>query len=74
MNTSKTLNQSQLHLLTMLSFAKSKTALLDLKDVLAQFYSQKVDSQMDALWESGMMTQEKNDSFKTKHLRTAYKK
>ena len=74
MNTSKALNQSQLHLLSMLSFAKTKTALFDLKDVLAQFYAKKVDEQMDELWKSGKMTHEKNENLKTKHLRTHYKK
>ena len=74
MNANKTLNKSQLHILSMLSFAKTKTALFDLKDVLAQFYAKKVDEQMDVLWESGTMTHEKINNLKTKHLRTHYKK
>ena len=69
-----TLNQTQIHLLKMFSCAKTDEALQRLKAALVAFYSQKIDEEMDALWKSGEMNDEKQESFKNGHQRTPYKK
>lgn len=38
------------------------------------FFYKKAKEEMDAMWESGEMTQEKFDSFATLHERTPYNK
>lgn len=67
------LNETQLQIVKMFSFAKTKTATEKLKKVLASYYSKEIDKQMDALWKSGKMTVAKNDKIAKTHLRTAYK-
>ena len=64
-----TLNQTQIHLLKMFSYAKTDEALQRLKAALVAFYSQKIDEEMDALWKSGEMNDEKQESFKNGHQR-----
>jgi hypothetical protein len=45
----------------MFSFAKTKTATDKLKKVLSSYYAKEIEKQMDALWKSGKMTEEKNN-------------
>lgn len=68
------LNQSQRHILTMFSFAKSTQALDDLKAVLAQYYAQKVEADMEHLWNQGILNAEKLEQFNDLHERTPYTK
>lgn len=67
------LNETQLQLVKMFSFAKTKTATDKLKKVLSSYYAKEIEKQMDALWKSGKMTEEKNNKIAKTHLRTAYK-
>ena len=47
------LNPTQLHLLKMFSYARTESALSDLKDALTQYFADKVDEEMDKLWDEG---------------------
>ena len=69
-----TLNQTQLHLLRMFSFCKTKSAMENIKKALMQYYAEAIDKEMDALWASGEMNDAKQESFKNGHFRTPYKK
>ena len=66
------LNPTQLHLLKMFSYAKSEEALLEIKKALSVYFAQKVEEDMDALWDEGLWSQEKNEAVLEEHLRTPY--
>ena len=65
-------NPTQLHLLKMFSYAKSEEALLEIKKALSVYFAQKVEEDMDALWDEGLWSQEKNEAVLEEHLRTLY--
>lgn len=69
-----TLNPTQLHLLRMFSYAKSESSLDEIKKALTTYFAQKVEDEMDKLWESGEWDQEKNEAILNEHLRTSYDK
>ncbi|MBQ8608197.1 MAG: hypothetical protein IJ417_08440 [Bacteroidaceae bacterium] len=66
------LNPTQLHLLRLFSFAKNEESLNEIKMALTAYFAQKVEEDMDALWESGEWDQEKNEAVLKEHLRTPY--
>lgn len=65
-------NPTQLHLLKMFSYTKSEDALLEIKKALSAYFAQKVEDDMDELWELGEWYQEKNEAILKEHLRTPY--
>lgn len=67
------LNPTQIHLLEMFSYAKTQEAFDEVKKALFQYFSQKVEDDMDALWDSGEWDDEKNENILKEHLRTEYK-
>jgi hypothetical protein len=67
------LNPAQIHLLKMLSFAKTEQSLHDLKQLLREFYIRQIDNQMDAYWEEGKFSDTINEQLLHEHLRTPYK-
>lgn len=66
------LNPTQLHLLRLFSFAKNEESLNEIKMALTAYFAQKVEEDMDALWETGEWDQEKNEAVLKEHLRTPY--
>ena len=66
------LNHTQLHLLKMFSFAKTDEALFEIKKALSAYFAQKVEDDMDKLWDDGLWSQEKNEEILKEHLRTPY--
>ncbi len=50
-----------MHILQMFSFCKTKSDLERLQEVLADYYENEAQRQLDLLWESGKMSQEKLD-------------
>ena len=66
------LNPTQLHLLKMFSFAKTEDTLFEIKKALSAYFAQKVEDDMDQLWEEGLWNQEKNENILKEHLRTPY--
>ena len=65
-------NPTQLHLLKMFSYAKTEAAFEDIKKALSLYFAKRVSDDMDALWDSGEWSQEKNDAVLEEHLRTPY--
>ena len=65
-------NQAQIDLLRMMSFVKTDEIMNELKKVIAQYFAQKARREMDKMWETGEMNDEKFNSFKTLHERTPY--
>ena len=68
------LNQAQLQLLDMMSFIKTPEALRDLNKVISDYFVKKSDEEMTKMWNEGTLNEEKIESFRTIHERTAYKK
>ena len=69
-----TLNQAQMQILDMMSFVKTPEALKDLKQVISDYFAQKADAEMNKLWDNGILTEERIESFRHLHERTPYNK
>lgn len=67
------LNQAQLQLLDMMSFIKTPEALRDLNKVISDYFVKKADEEMAKMWNEGTLNEEKIESFRNIHERTAYK-
>ena len=66
-------NQAQMQLLDMMSFVKTPESLADLKQVISDYFARKAQEEIDHLWETGELDEEKVESFRRLHERTAYK-
>lgn len=66
-------NPVQQHLLTMFAFDGSEERLKEVKAVLFQHFSKKMDERLDELWDAGILDQKKLDELRGKHLRTDLK-
>lgn len=67
------LNQAQKAVLNVISCLQSKQDLTDLKRTLVKFMNDRLLREMDKLWESGEMSNEKLQEMQSEHLRTTYK-
>ncbi len=54
-------NPVQRHLLKMFEIDNSQSGLDELKNLLYRYYSEKMNSALDSLWESGDLNQERLD-------------
>jgi len=68
------INQTQIHLLKMFSYATTEAALEDIKKALSLYFAKRVSDDMDALWDNGEWSQEMNEAVLQEHLRTPYRK
>ena len=68
------LNSIQQHLLKMFAFDGSEDRLMEVKEVLTKYFSQKLDDRLNELWESGILNQEKLDELRKIDVRTLLKK
>ena len=59
--------------LNVISCLQSEQDLADLKRTLVKFMNDRLQREMDKLWESGEMSNEKLQEMQSEHLRTAYK-
>ena len=67
------LNQAQKAVLNVISCLQSKQDQTDLKRTLVKFMNNRLQREMDKLWESGEMSNEKLQEIQSEHLRTTYK-
>ncbi len=67
------LNEAQLELLRMMAAFNTPEALKDIKQAISDYFAQKADEEIERLWDEGILTDEKVESFRTLHERTAYK-
>ena len=56
-----TFNPIQIHLLKMFSIDTAEQGLIELKDVLYRYYSAKMESRLDELWDNGTLNQARLD-------------
>lgn len=68
-----TLTPAQIKLLEMMSFVKTPVALTELSDIISNYFAQRLDNEIDKLWDEGTLNEEKVESFRTLHERTPYK-
>lgn len=66
-------NSAQLEILNLMAYAKSKETLSDLKQAISDFFAQKVDEEIDRMWQNGEMNDDCVESFRNLHERTPYK-
>ena len=67
------LNQAQQAVLNVISCLQSEQDLADLKRTLVKFMNDRLQREIDKLWESGELSNEKLQEMQSEHLRTAYK-
>jgi len=67
------LNPVQLHLLRMFSYNKDEKSLLEIKEVLFNYYCQKLNEEGKRIWEEKNMSNETMRELLKTHLRTPYK-
>jgi len=63
------LNEAQLHLLKMLQFLKTEEELMELKQIISDYYLKKLEKDINKYWGEGKIT----DDILNEHLRTSYK-
>lgn len=56
-----TFNPVQIHLLRMFEYDSSSQSLEELKDVLYQYYSKRMHSKLNELWDKGILDQKQLD-------------
>ena len=66
-------NNAQLEILNLMAYAKSSETLSDLKQVISDFFAQKVEDEVNLLWQNEELSEERVESFRTLHERTPYK-
>ena len=66
-------NNAQRAVLNVVSCLQSQQDLEDLKHTLMKFMNERMQREMDKLWDSGSWSEEKLEAMKTEHLRTSYK-
>ena len=66
------LNTAQIELLRMMSFVKTDDSMKELKSVISHYFAKKAKDEMDKMWESGEMNEEKFNRFRTLHERLPY--
>jgi hypothetical protein len=66
------LNEAQLGILRLLGRMKRVEQVNELRQVISNYYAQKATAEMDALWDKGEWSEEKNEAVLTEHLRTPY--
>jgi hypothetical protein len=67
------LNDAQLEVLRMMAIFNTPEAVKDLKQSISNYFAQKAESEIDKLWEEGILSESKVESFRTLHERTPYK-
>lgn len=61
-------NPTQIALLQMFSINKSQRGLEELRQVLYEHYSKRMDDKLNALWDSGILSDERLDEIATMDL------
>lgn len=66
-------NSAQQAVLNVISCLQSDEDLADLKRMLVKFVNERLQREMDKLWDSGSWSEEKLHEMASEHLRTTYK-
>lgn len=66
------MNQAQYEVLSLLSCLDKQEDVAALKNVIVQFLNQKLQTEIDELYENGTLSDDIVDSWKKEHFRTPY--
>ena len=66
------LSPAQVNILDMMSFIKTPKAIDELNDILSDYFSKRLDEEINKLWTEGALTENKVESFRHLHERTTY--
>lgn len=66
------LSPAQVNILDMMSFIKTPKAIDELNDILSNYFSNRLDEEINKLWADGTLNENKVESFRHLHERTAY--
>lgn len=64
---------TQIHLLKMFQYMKTEEELIELKNLLFHYYSQKMDERLDELWDNGVLDQKRLDEINKMDLHQSKK-
>ena len=64
------LSNLQMELLKLYSYNVSENELKDIQKLLSNYFSEKIDTEMDQLWENNNWNDETIESWKSEHLRS----
>lgn len=67
-----TLSPAQVQILDMMSFVRTPAAIEELNHALADYFAKRIDDEIDEMWDKGILSEEKVESFRHLHERTAY--
>ena len=68
-----TLHEARMGLLRVVGRMKSVEQIQELRQIISNYYAQKVTEEMDRLWDTGEWSAEKNEAILSEHLRTPYR-
>ena len=66
-------NKAQMELLDMMSFVESPEMLEQLKQAISDFFAHQLEEEVNNLWDSGILNEQKVEGFRSLHERTSYK-
>ena len=64
--------KAQLELMNALNSIRSEAELNEFKDLVAQFFAQKAQKAIDALWDEGVINVDTIEQWGAEHMRTPY--
>jgi hypothetical protein len=67
------LTNLQLELLQMFQYSLEEKQLIEVKELLANYFAQKATEEMDRLWDENSWTEETMEEWGNEHMRTEYK-
>lgn len=65
-------NNAQMELLDMMSFVDTPEMLAQLKQAISDFFARRTEEEIDRLWETGALDEQKVENFRNLHERTPY--
>lgn len=68
-----TLHQAKMNLLRVVDSIKTVDEVLAIRQVLANYYAQKVDEEMERLWNNGTINGQVIEQWGKEHMRTPYR-
>ena len=66
------LNQAQQEVLNVMSCLRNDEDLYELKKLLVTFLNERLQKELDVLWDNGQLNEEKLDAYRHEHFRTQY--
>ena len=65
-------NRAQIEILNAMASLKSEEDLRELQQAISNFFAERADSEMERIWEEGVINEEVIEGWKNEHMRTPY--